>query len=415
MRSIKLYIMALLLPIGAWAQQEKTWPLDSVLVHIERQNIHLRSYESRVKAIQAKAEAATAWMAPMVGAGTYMTPYPGQKRMGSGDNGSLMFQLEQEIPTGGKRAAKQKQLQAQAQLQQIDRLITLKDYQAQAQKLYYKLQLANRKKVVLADSKVLLEMIKKIAQIRYTYNQNSLSSIYQAEAKVEQNLNSLSEIQSEEQQNYSWLKALMNMPESTVLKIDTQELVLALPVKQVDSHALLQQKLSLKKMEAEIQASRLEMEAMKLERKPVFKLRLDHMSPLSSMMPHSYSIMGMLSIPMAPWSKKMYEKEVQALQYEVQALNESKQQTLRASEGLVYSKYRQLADLKARITRMDDKIIPALQRAFDASFLAYQENKQSLNLLLNDWEALLEMKNTLLDEKLNLYLSLVDYEQALYQ
>src|SRR5690606_29302981 len=72
--------------------------LDSVLRVIDKQNPMLQEYDNKVKALNTYAEGATSWMAPMVGAGTFMTPYPNQMLMDERDKGAWMFSVEQEIP-----------------------------------------------------------------------------------------------------------------------------------------------------------------------------------------------------------------------------------------------------------------------------------------------------------------------------
>ena len=52
--------------------------LDSVLRTIDLRNPMLQEYDNKVKALNIYTEGAKSWMAPMVGAGTFMTPYPGQ-------------------------------------------------------------------------------------------------------------------------------------------------------------------------------------------------------------------------------------------------------------------------------------------------------------------------------------------------
>ena len=64
---------------------------------------------------------------------------------------------------------------------------------------------------------------------------------------------------------------------------------------------------------------------------------------------------------------------------------------------------------------MEDKLIPDLQKTFDASFLTYQENKLSITELISNWEALNMMQIDLLDERQKLYQMIVDYEKELYR
>ncbi|MNR57932.1 hypothetical protein D3C85_1788050 [compost metagenome] len=64
---------------------------------------------------------------------------------------------------------------------------------------------------------------------------------------------------------------------------------------------------------------------------------------------------------------------------------------------------------------MEDKIIPTLQKTMDVSFLSYRENKMELPEVIGTWEALTMMQTSVLDEKLKLYLMIVDYEKELYR
>jgi hypothetical protein len=56
-----------------------------------------------------------------------------------------------------------------------------------------------------------------------------------------------------------------------------------------------------------------------------------------------------------------------------------------------------------------------LQKAFDAGFLVYQENKLPLTDLLESWEALNMMQQEFVEEQGKLYQMIVKYEQELYR
>src|SRR5687768_15113245 len=77
--------------------QAQVITLDSVLAVIDRQNPMLQENDSRVKALNTYAEGATSWMAPMIGVGTFMTPYSKPEAThGNPDpnEGSWMFSIE---------------------------------------------------------------------------------------------------------------------------------------------------------------------------------------------------------------------------------------------------------------------------------------------------------------------------------
>ncbi|HJT75023.1 MAG TPA: hypothetical protein VJ720_13410, partial [Chitinophaga sp.] len=123
MKYITKYILLIILwmPIRLLAQQAPVLPLDSILQRVDRNNILLQSYSLKAESYKYSADASTAWMAPMVGVGTFMTPYPGQKVMEDRDKGSLMLQLEQDIPNPAKLNAKKKYIGSQGDVEMATR------------------------------------------------------------------------------------------------------------------------------------------------------------------------------------------------------------------------------------------------------------------------------------------------------
>src|SRR5687768_7011210 len=73
-----LFMLSFLFSIQLQAQ---VVTLDSVLRTIDKQNPMLQEYDNKVKALNTYAEGSKSWMAPMVGVGTFMTPYPNQMLM----------------------------------------------------------------------------------------------------------------------------------------------------------------------------------------------------------------------------------------------------------------------------------------------------------------------------------------------
>src|SRR5688500_15711140 len=102
-------VITLLLSMQAAAQ---VLTLDSVLVMIDRKNPMLQEYDNKVNALNEYSAGAKSWMAPMVGAGTFMTPYGKQMLMDERDKGSWMFSVEQQIPNPAKLNANKDYLQS---------------------------------------------------------------------------------------------------------------------------------------------------------------------------------------------------------------------------------------------------------------------------------------------------------------
>ncbi|EDM36653.1 hypothetical protein PBAL39_25335 [Pedobacter sp. BAL39] len=419
----KIAVMLVLFPMGSIAQ-EKTVPatgaqqqlsLDTILKRIDRNNLLLQSYGLRAEGYKYTAKAATAWMAPMVGVGTFMTPYPGQEVMEDRDKGSLMVQLEQDIPNPAKLNANKKYLESKANAELDGRGITLNDYKAQAKRLYYTwLVAAQKTKVLQLNEKIMLRM-KKIEEIRYPYNQSKLGNVYAATAKLEENKNMIRMLEGDMGKSQAWLNSLMNRPGNATFSIDTLYDPEFHPAAVIDTAELALDRKDIHKMDHNIASMKLNIEAMKMQSRPDFRLRFDHMSPLTKMMPKAFSVMGMVSIPIAPWSSKMYKSEVKGMTYEVMAMEKEKSAMLQETQGMLYGMQYEIESMEKRITAMEDKIIPTLQKTLDINFLTYRENKMELPEVISAWEALTMMQTSVLDEKLKLYLMIVDYEKERYR
>jgi outer membrane protein TolC len=401
--------------VAALAQLKEVLSLDEIIAKIDSNNVLLKTYGLRAEGYKYSADAATAWMPPMVGVGTYMTPYPFQKIMDGRDKGSIMLRLEQEIPNGKKLQAKKNYIQSQGNIENATRAVTMNDLKAQAKTQYFNWLIALEKINIIHQNEKVLEMMKKIEEVRYPYNQSQLSTVYRAEAEIQKNRNMLLMPQGDIAKAKAYLNALMNRPGNTDFRIDTTYEPRFVAVPLYDTASLSIQRKDVLRMNESINSMQLNIEAMKLERKPTFSIQFDHMSPLSSMMPQAFSVMGMVSIPIAPWSKKMYQSEIKSMQSNRQAMESEKAAMLQETQGMLYGMQAQIQNMQQRIRSMEEKVIPALQRTFDASFITYQENKLTLTTVLDNWEALNMMQLDVLDEKQKLFQMIVDYEKELFR
>jgi outer membrane protein TolC len=385
-----------------------------ILAEISTNNPAIISQQKRLELYPYTAAAARAWMAPMVGAGIYMTPYPGQMLMNPADKGALMFQLEQEIPSFGRLAANEKYILSQGEVEKSSLAINLNALKAQARVLVATWLINKQKLSVLDSSKQTLMVLKKVEQIRFPYNQGELSKIYQADIKLKDLENQKLAIEAEIQSTRSWLNALMNKPFDFELEIDstyTPQFVTG----SLQPESLAKSNWELQKMEREITSMQLKLDVLKRQGKPSFKIRFDHSSPLAKAMPNAFSVMGMFSLPIAPWSAKMYKSEAKAMGIEIEAAQLQKQAILRAGQGQLYGMQAQIIKMQQQIRAMEQQIIPILQKNLQLAFISYRENKTNINEVLMALEAEQMMQRNLLDEKLKMYFMIADYDKELYR
>jgi len=387
--------------------------LDTILSRIDRNNILLQSYQLRADAYKYNADAATAWMPPMVGAGTFMTPYPGQMKM-PGQRGSLMLRVEQDIPNRARQNAKKQFIESQGNVEKATRAVTLNDYKARAKRLYYNWIVAEHRIKVLERNEKIMTTMKKIEEVRYPYNQSQLGNVYTVEARIEENRNMIRMQEGEIAKARAYLNSLMNRSGDEMFALDTTGNPLFNPAIH-DTASIATVRGDVAGMNESIRSMHLNIESMKLQKKPDFRLQYDHMYPLDASMPNQYSIMGMISIPIAPWASKMYKSEVKAIQLNVQAMEKERAAMLQETQGMLYGMQYEIQAMQKRIEALERKVIPSLQKSLDANYINYQENKLQLPAVLDSWEALNMMQMNVLDEKLKLYQMIVDYEKELFR
>lgn len=418
----KKQIVATSLVIGLFSmnsygqEQTKVLSLDTVLNRISQNNLALESYGLKAESYIHKGEAETSWTAPMVGVGTYMTPYPGAMTMSPAEKGSLMFQIEQAIPGKAKLNAKKRAIQSLTEVEKANREIVLNELKAQAKELYFNGIIANQRIHLLEENQRILEMMKKIEELRYTYNQGMLGSIYKIEGQLAESRNQVEQQIGNVKRIQAVLNSLMNLPRENQFNLDSTFIPTADLQAAYDIADLANQRADVLKIEKSIESKQLDIEALNLQKRPDLSIRFDHMSPLArGGMPNSYSVMGMISIPIAPWSSKRYASEAKAMHYDVLAMEKEKDATLNQAQGMLAGLEYEIQSTEKQVSGIQAKVIPALQKSFDAYFVNYQENKLELPVVMDSWDALLLMQMNLLNEKLRMYELIIDYEKEIYR
>jgi hypothetical protein len=211
------------------------------------------------------------------------------------------------------------------------------------------------------------------------------------------------------------LNGLMNRQGDVEFRVDTTYQPLFVLMARYDTLSLAADRGDIARMNAEILSMRLNIDAMALQRKPDFRIQFDHMTPMDPMMPQVFSLMGMVKLPFVSWSSRMYKSDIRAMELNIQAMEKERAAMLQESQGMLYAMQAELVTMQSRIKALETRVIPALQKAFDAGFLVYQENKLPLTDLLESWEALNMMQQEFVEEQGKLYQMIVKYEQELYR
>ncbi len=387
--------------------------LDSVLSAIDHQNPSLQEYDYKVKAMNTYTAGAKSWMAPMIGGGPFFYPYPGQKIMQERDKGMFVINVEQDIPSPGKLSAKRNYFAAKAAVEEKGRASKFNQLRAEAKENYYQWLVLEKKGHVLLENKRIVELMLQLARIRYPYNQGSLGNIYKAEARLHEVDNMILMNTGEIEEKAYRLKALMKLPDNSLLKIDTaMEITFDVNEFIYDTASLSKGRSDVQQINRSIEVMRQNQARQKSQSKPDFRVRYEHMQPRGDM-PLQFSLMAMVSIPIAPWSSKMYKSEVAGMNHEIEAMKQRRETILIEARGKLAGMAAQLVRMKQQLENYDQKIVPALKKNYETLLLAYEENREQLPIVIDGWEAMNMAQMEYLNKMQEYYLMIVRYEKEI--
>lgn len=130
-------------------------------------------------------------------------------------------------------------------------------------------------------------------------------------------------------------------------------------------------------------------------------------------MPGQYMLLGMISIPIAPWSSKMYKSNIRGISGQIEAMRRERESTLNELQGMTASMVNEIKTLKQQISNYEKKIIPVLHKNYETLMLAYQENREELYIVIDAYETLLMAQTQYLDTMNRYFEMIVNYERLL--
>lgn len=407
------FCLSLLLIAAFTSRAQQSLTLDSILNAIRKNSPMLQEYQYRAEALKEISKGAKSWMAPMVGVGTFMTPYPGQMLMDDRDKGSIMFSAEQSIPNPAKLRANQQVLSSRASIEEAAGAFTFNDLRAQAKAAYYDWLVLEKKLVILKENEEIISLMYNIAKARYPYNQSPLGNTFKAEGRLREVQNMIYMAENEIVQKNITLNALMNLPKDLRFSIDTIRREFTPVPLQIDTATLAASRSDIRQINYTIRSMQYEVKLESYQAKPDFKVRYNHMAPLGLNMPSAYTVEGMVSIPIAPWSSKMYRANVRGMNLRIEAMRRGREAILNEAQGMAASMAWEIQTTRKQLDNYEQRIIPALERNYETVMLAYEENREELLFVIDAYEALIMAQTQYLDTMRRYYQMIVDYEKQL--
>jgi outer membrane protein TolC len=415
---MKKLLIVLLLTCPWWLPGQAPTSLDSVLAIIETEHPELKAYDARIRAGELYASGARAQMPPEVGAGLFMTPYnvrmwsSEEGRMDSPEGmGSFAVSAQQMFTHPRKLVANAAVMRAMPRVDRAMQGSMRNELFGMAKMRYAEWQILERRLLVLQENAELLGYLVKNAETRYTYGMDQLNAYYKAKAMLADVENMQLMTRSMIDQQRTALNTLLQRNQSAGLTIDTT-LQLREYIDPAAPTEAASQRSGYRVLEENLQVVRLRQAQEQAALLPDFGLRFEHMFAFGQQ-PAQFTLMGMVRLPLAPWSARMNRANVQGLQVEQEALRQQQAAFLNATTGDAASLVGQMRYKREQLRLYESSLIPALRRNYQTTLLAYEQNTNELFMALDAWQNLKTAQLGYLDLLDDLLQLQVQYETVL--
>lgn len=361
---------------------------DSIKAAIMRSNPALEMYNNQAKSLDAMADGAKAWDAPQIGFGFFMTPYQssywkpqsmdinGMNTMTPG-MGNLMIQGKQMIPNPSKLNANQAYLKAMSGVELETQRAEANALLADAKMNYYEIQIINKKLTVLSEAEKTLQIMITLGEKNIAYNQELLSSIYKAKSQQALLKKDRLMLENERNQKMYRINTTMNRSKNISFDVDTSVIIKNYETTILDTSNVLSNRSDLAAIDKNIRVTQLKQKAEAYKSRPDFGIEYGHMFAFGEN-PNQFTLMGMVTVPIAPWSSKMYKSNVTAANYQIKAMQNEKETIINESTGKLYGLQNEIKSTKYQLDLYETILLPAIKKTYDVAMIGYAQNTGEL-------------------------------------
>jgi outer membrane protein, heavy metal efflux system len=392
------------------AQDAVVVRLDTLLSRIESNYPAILVYRENTQSWQAKADGAKAWMPPTFSSGLMQFPYDLSLIKEKDDpmnQAGFVFSIEQMIPNNSKLNANRNYYNSLAEVENSKSQWTINELRKEAKILYYSRYTNEKKQQIITESEEILNLFLSTAEARFSNNQSQLQTIYKAKARLAELKNMNYMLTGNITESNIGLNILMVREVQSKFEIDTFIQPRKYTVSLQDSSMILNRS-DIAAMSKSIQSMKLEQQTMRIGTRPDFGIRAEHAAMLG--MPNQWSLMGMITLPIVPWSSKMYSSEVRSIDFRVQSMELEKQKMQLMAQRMVAEKLSMLNYGYGQYENYVNEIIPAFENNLQANIRAYNQNTSDFFELLDAWEMLLMKKIEMLDQLFSILKLEAEYE-----
>ena len=407
----KIVVFLLLLSACCVHAQDSTYiSLEKLLQEVEANYPSIIQYQYNIQALQAKTEGVKSWMPPTFSTGLMRFPYNMMMLKEKNDpmnQAGITFSIEQMIPNQSKLKAKKNYLNSLSEIEIRKSDWTKNELRREAKILYYNRFVNERKQIIITESEEILNLLLTTAEAKFSGNQSQLQTIFKAKAKLAELKNMQYMLLGIIAESNIGLNILMVQDVNSTFEIDTLIEPKNYSYTSNDTSNI-SNRSDITAMSKYIQSMQLEQKAMKIGNRPDFGMRGEHMQMFG--MPNQWSVMGMMTIPIVPWSSKMYSSEAKSIGFQILAMEQEKQSMQLMAKRMLAEKLIMLNYESGQYANYKNEIIPAFENNLQANLLGYKQNTGDFFVLLDAWEMLLMKKTELYDKLLNILKLEAEYE-----
>lgn len=396
--------------INIQAQDTSYISLEKLIQQIETNYPAILQYQQNIQSWKAKAEGSKAWMPPTFSTGLMRFPYNIlmiNEKNNPMNQAGIAFSIEQMIPNQGKLNSKRDYINSLAEIEKSKSEWTKNELRREAKILYYNRFVNEQKQKIILESEQILVLLLTTSEAKFSNNQSQLQTIYKAKARLAELKNMKYMLISIIAENNVGLNILMVKDINTFFDIDT----MIEPQKYsytINDTGSFSNRSDITAMSKYIQSMQLEEKIMKIGNRPDFGIRAEHMQMFG--MPNQWSVMGMITIPIVPWSSKMYSSETKSIGYKIQAMQYEKQTMELMAKRMMTEKLIMLNYEYKQYENYQKEIIPSFENNLQANLLAYKQNTGDFFVLLDAWEMLLMKKMEMYDKLFSILKLEAEYE-----
>ena len=331
---------------------------------------------------------------------------------GTNGMGAFMITAQQMFTNPQKLDANALYMKSMSNVEKEMKDAAKNELYSMAKMSYYEWMILKKKTLILNENESLMNYILKSAELKYTYGMDKLNGYYKAKAMLGDVQNMKLMLDLEIQQQRIALNTIMNRNKDRVFDIDSTYILKDYENEITDTSLISSKRSDYKAFDQNILFLRSKQFYERSKRLPDFGIKYDHMFAFGEQ-PQQFSLMAMITIPIAPWSSKMYRSAVNGLDYEIESVKDQQQILLNQADGKLKNLKEQIRSKKLQLELYEKTIIPSMKRNYQTTLLAYEQNTEELFMVLDAWQNLKLVQMGYYDQLKDLLLLQVEYEKQL--